>query len=586
MLEVRDKLRHTQMKSTNEYKTLATNYMLPVNINRIINNIKNNSEKKGSVNTDAEYIIKMIDTILENKNTRLYCLTDEEMANPTCVKYLDDQMSKTAFKFALHESLGPKKSILVHKFSKEQLEEIAQEVISSFNKSIVEPGEMVGIIAAQSLGEPVTQLMLNAFHSSGVGGKGGTNIGVDRIKEVFSLSKNPKEPSMIIYLDKEHRGKKDFANKIASHIKFTTIKDLRNKIEIFYDPKPYAKGGFMEKDNIKTIFYTYQQNKQCCSNNIDGLPWLMRIEFDKEKLLNKEVSLLDIKSQFCFSWEKRYLDIKSVKREKRQLLEKISQLAVLSNTDNDDVPTIHLRFDMTNFGSSTLIDFMDMFVDEFKLKGMPNIEDVRGGGKASEERYISFDNPEKSMEKQTEYVVYTKGINMNEIRNIIGVDLNRTYCDDIIKTYEIFGIEAARNLIIREIINVLTGNGSSTNYQHISMFGDLMTSVGALTSIDRHGLNKLDTDPLSRASFEKTVDQLITAAVFNEIDHMKSVSSRIMAGLCIKGGTGLCNLIIDNELIANSEYTIDIGQLYKKTYEDITVQQKQEIDTDVFIPDI
>ncbi len=586
MLEVRDKLRHTQMKSTNEYKTLATNYMLPVNINRIINNIKNNSEKKGSVNTDAEFIIKLIDRILENKNTRLYCLTDEEMANPSCVKYLDDQMSKTAFKYALHESIGPKKSIIIHKFSKEQLEEIAQEVISSFNKSIVEPGEMVGIIAAQSLGEPVTQLMLNAFHSSGVGGKGGTNIGVDRIKEVFSLSKNPKEPSMVIYLDKEYRGKKDFANKIASHIKFTTIKDLRSKIEIFYDPKPYAKNGFMEKDNIKTIFYTYQQNKQCCSNNIDGLPWLMRIEFDKEKLLNKEVSLLDIKSQFCFSWEKRYLDIKSVKREKRQLLEKISQLAVLSNTDNDDVPTIHLRFDMTNFGSSTLIDFMDMFVDEFKLKGMPNIEDVRGGGKASEERYISFDNPEKSMEKQTEYVVYTKGINMYEIRNIIGVDLNRTYCDDIITTYEIFGIEAARNLIIREIINVLTGNGSSTNYQHICMFGDLMTSVGALTSIDRHGLNKLDTDPLSRASFEKTVDQLITAAVFNEIDHMKSVSSRIMAGLCIKGGTGLCNLIIDNDLIANSEYTIDVGQLYKKTYEDITVQQKQEIDTDVFIPDI
>ena len=118
------------------------------------------------------------------------------------------------------------------------------------------------------------------------------------------------------------------------------------------------------------------------------------------------------------------------------------------------------------------------------------------------------------------------------------------------------------------------------------MFGDLMTNVGTLTSIDRHGLNKLDTDPFSRASFEKTVDQLITAAVFNEVDYMKSVSSRIMAGLCIKGGTGLCNLILDKDLLENSEYTIDIGQLYKKTYEDITVQQKQEVDSDVFIPEL
>ena len=517
---------------------------------------------------------------------RLYCLTEEEMKDSNSVKYIDDQMAKTAFKYALNEILSPKKCIFNYKFSKEQPDEISVDIISSFNSSIVEPGEMVGIIAAQSLGEPVTQLMLNSFHSSGVGGKGGSSIGVDRIKEVFSLSKNPKEPIMMIYFNPEQRTKKDFVNKIASHIKFTTIHDLRNKIEIFYDPKPYGKGSFMESDNIKTIFYTYQQNKQCCSNTIDGLPWLMRIEFDKEKLLNKEVSLLDIKSQFCFNWEKRYQDVKNIKREKRQLLEKISQLAVLSNTDNDDIPTIHIRFDMTNFNSATIIDFMDLFVDEFKLKGMEGIDDILGGGKAQEERYISFDNPENSLEKKSEYVIYTKGINMDDIRNIIGVDLSRTYCNDIITVYEIFGIEAARNLIIREIITVLTSNGSSTNYQHVGMFGDLMTNVGTLTSIDRHGLNKLDTDPFSRASFEKTVDQLITAAVFNEVDYMKSVSSRIMAGLCIKGGTGLCNLILDKDLLENSEYTIDIGQLYKKTYEDITVQQKQEVDSDVFIPEL
>ena len=58
-----------------------------------------------------------------------------------------------------------------------------------------------------------------------------------------------------------------------------------------------------------------------------------------------------------------------------------------------------------------------------------------------------------------------------------------------------------------------------------------------------------------------------------------------MAGLCIKGGTGLCNLILDKNLLENAEYTIDVGQLYNKTYEDITVQSKQEIDTDVFIPE-
>jgi len=51
---------------------------------------------------------------------------------------------------------------------------------------------------------------------------------------------------------------------------------------------------------------------------------------------------------------------------------------------------------------------------------------------------------------------------------------------------------------------------------------------------------------------------------------MKSVSSRIMAGLVIKGGTGLCNLILDTELLEKSEYLEDIGQKYVKTYHEVT----------------
>lgn len=585
MLNVRDHIRHTQVKATMNYITLNTIYMLPVNIMRIIDNIRNYQIDNKKVIDDPNYIMDKINFIIDNNNTKLYSMTNEELKNSKSFKSNDSYLSKTAFKYALLDTLNPKKCIINYKLSKEQIDDITVQIIKSFNKAVVEPGEMIGIIAAQSLGEPVTQMTLNTFHTSGVAAIGGANLGVPRLKEVFSLSKNLKEPLMIIYFDKEHNNKKDFANKIASYIKFTTIKDLRTKIEIYYDPQPYKKDGFMDKDNVYNIFYSYQQNKNCCQNTIDGLNWLMRIEFDKEKLLTKEVTLLDIKSSFCQAWVKRYLDIKTLKREKRQILEKITQLAVLSNTDNDDIPTIHIRFDMNNFNSATLVDFMDLFVDEFKLKGIEDIVDIRGGN-AIEARMISFDEIDKKLEKNSEYVIYTKGINMASIRNIIGVDLNRTYCNDIITTYEIFGIEAARNMIIREIISVFTANGSTVNFQHVSVFGDLMTNVGTLTSIDRHGLNKLDTDPFSRASFERPVEQLINAAIFNEVDYMKSVSSRIMAGLCIKGGTGLCNLILDKDLLENSEYTIDVGQLYKKTYNDISSKSNIEIDENVFIPEI
>jgi DNA-directed RNA polymerase beta' subunit len=579
IIKMRNHLRETQIKATMNYLNLNTNYMFPVNLNRIIDNTKNNDHKE-SVITDVEYILKSIEHILLPNNCRLYSMTEDEINNAKCPKNIDDKISKLAFRYALYETLAPKKCILTYKLSKEQLDDIVKQIISSFNRSIVEPGEMVGILGAQSLGEPVTQMVLNTFHSTGLG----VNAGVPRIQEVFSLSKNLKTPIMVIYLDEEHRHNKDYAKKISSHIKFTTIKDLRTKIDIYYDNNPYEKGGIMEKDNVYNIFYAYQVSKSCCLNKIEGLPWLMRIEFDKEKLMNKEVSLLDIKSKFCVEWEKRYQDIKSLKRDKRHILDKITQLAVLTNSENDNIPIMHIRFDMTNFNSSTLIDFLDIFIDDFKLKGINDIKDIIGVND-SEPKLITF-NPEGNIETKTENIIMTNGINMQTIRDIIGVDLTRTYCNDILAVYEMFGIEAARNLIIKEITTVFEGNAVPLNYQHISIFADLMTNVGTLTSIDRHGLNKLDTDPLARASFEKSVEQLIAASVFNEVDHMKSVSSRIMAGLCIKGGTGLCNLVLDKDLLENSEYTIDIGQLYNKTFDDIVpINDKQEIDTDVFIPD-
>jgi DNA-directed RNA polymerase II subunit RPB1 len=85
----------------------------------------------------------------------------------------------------------------------------------------------------------------------------------------------------------------------------------------------------------------------------------------------------------------------------------------------------------------------------------------------------------------------------------------------------------------------------------------MMTHNGETTSIDRHGLSKLETDPLAKASFEQTMDHFINAAIFNEKDTMKSVSSNIMLGKIIPGGTGCFDLMLDTNKLENSEYTSD-----------------------------
>ena len=97
-----------------------------------------------------------------------------------------------------------------------------------------------------------------------------------------------------------------------------------------------------------------------------------------------------------------------------------------------------------------------------------------------------------------------------------------------------------------------------------------MTNNGKLVSMDRHGINRLETDPLSRASFEMPIEQLTKAAMFCEKDHMRSVSSRIMAGRVIPGGSGLCDILLDVDMIQNSEYIEDIESIHRSNFISLT----------------
>lgn len=394
-----------------------------------------------------------------------------------------------------------------------------------------------------------------------------TNLGVPRVKEILSLSKNIKTPIMYIYMNKENRGNIETANKIASYIKYTTLKDIRRKIDIYYDPNPLKKEGFMDKDNVFNVFYSHTPSKNSCQSEISSLPWLLRVELDREKMMEKDITLLDVKSKFCNNWEKRYGDVKGLKKEERILLERITQTSILSNSDSDKQPIIHVRFDMTEFDFAIMISFIDTFIDSFKLKGIESVNKINA---IAEEAIVTFDNENEEMKREKQNVIYTAGVNMIDIRYINGIDLNKTITNDIVTIYETFGIDAARGAILKELKSVFANAGNNVNFQHIETLVDIMTNTGIPTSIDRHGMNKSETDPLARASFEKTVDQLIQAAVFGEIDHMKSVSSRIMTGLVIKGGTGLCDVILDSELLEKSEYIEDIEQKYVKTYNELS----------------
>jgi len=289
---------------------------------------------------------------------------------------------------------------------------------------------------------------------------------------------------------------------------------------------------------------------------IDGLPWLMRIEIIKEKMLDKEISLLDIKSKFCHWWESRFNDIKNIKKEEKRIINKITNIAILSNSDNDIQPVIHIRFNVRDvdkdpFNRETINEFIDHIIDKFKLKGIEEIVDIPS---IKLEKLISYDNDDQEIKNDDEYIIYTSGINLTEIRYIVGIDLMNSISNDVYDVYNTFGIEIARARLLRELNDAYEAASNVVGYTHLSVLADIMTSSGILMSVDRHGMGKSDMDVLGRASFERAVEQILTASVFNETDHMTGVSSRIMCGQVIKGGTGFCDVILDLDMIEKSEY--------------------------------
>ncbi len=535
MKKYRDEMREIQQKALMNFKTMEEKFMVPVNLFRITQDY---SAKGENLDLTPKDVLDSIEEFLESSETKL--LPGANKGNKRLIE--DDKSLKFILEIALHEYLSPNKCIFEYGLSKTKLKEIWKEITLSFIKSMAEPGEMVGVLAAQSIGEPTTQLNLNTKHFAGVASKSGAASGVPRLIELLSFSKDIKTPQMAVYFDDNIRSDKNAVNKIASYFKFLSIKQLIDSAEIYYDVGTEKK---LTQDNVSTPFFVNNQKAELTS-----LPFVFRLKMNLEKMLDKETTLLDIKTKFVAYWYKNFTNTKTMKKNEKDIFSKISRCAILSNTTADKEQIIHIRFSMSSFNYQILVDFLNVVLENITLKGIDGISDIN----MEEQRVLNFNKETGATQVEKEFVVTTSGINLERLKYMKGVNSNRVSVNDIFTIYRNYGIEATRQILMIEYFKVL---GDKLNSTHLSLLVDMMTHNGETTSIDRHGLSKLESDPCARASFEQTMDHFINAAIFNEKDTMKSVSSNVMLGKVIPGGTGSFDLMLDTNKLENSEYTSD-----------------------------
>jgi DNA-directed RNA polymerase subunit A" len=118
-----------------------------------------------------------------------------------------------------------------YKLKKAEIEAIIEETVREYQNALVEPGEAIGTVAAQSIGEPSTQMTLNTFHYAGVA-EINVTLGLPRIIEIVDARKNPSTPIMTVYLDEKHRYDREKALEVARRIEGTTPENLAREMSI------------------------------------------------------------------------------------------------------------------------------------------------------------------------------------------------------------------------------------------------------------------------------------------------------------------------------------------------------------------
>ena len=191
-------------------------------------------------------------------------LIESQSIIDTGKKATTDEITQLSKKYT--KTFNPRLSSIVNealrnaKLSKKGIESVCKKGLELYNKSKVEPGQAVGIVTAQSIGEPGTQMTLRTFHTAGIAEKNVT-LGLPRIIELVDARKKPATPSMDIFLSKDLKSDRDSAIEIARNILQTTVKDLVAEVETDYATeiklhlkmKRLADRGCTTKDVISAL---------------------------------------------------------------------------------------------------------------------------------------------------------------------------------------------------------------------------------------------------------------------------------------------------------------------------------------------
>src|SRR5437899_3315278 len=371
-----------------------------------------------------------------------------------------------ATKDTIEKSLEPSKEVLsplildrlrdalvASKLTKTGVEEAVEQAIDNYKQALVEPGEAAGIVSAQSIGEPGTQMTLRTFHFAGVREQNVT-LGLPRLIEIVDARKIPSTPNMTVYLDAKYRTSREKAQEVATLLTHTTLGDIASTFET------------------------------------DVTRMRIDVKLNPQVMREREVSVQEVREALVLA----NADVK------------VESYSVEIKTKDLEIPQFR------RLASKLVVAH---------IKGIPAVKRAL------------------VIEEKGEWIVRTEGSSLALALEVPGVDTSRTVSNNINETAVVLGIEAARNVIVKEALGVLEEQGLDVDVRHVMLVADMMTSSGDVLQVGRHGVSGEKASTLAKAAFEITIPTIVDAAVKGITDTLRGVAENVIVGQQIPMGTGL-----------------------------------------------
>jgi DNA-directed RNA polymerase II subunit RPB1 len=399
-------------------------------------------------------------------------------------------------------------AVHVQGFNEAEFEGLCVAIEAVYHRSLVQYGEAVGSLCAQSIGEPTTQMTLNSFHQSGLS-KGAVHVGMPRLVELTDCNASVAFSSVTIITEPGH------ADWVAAHCVYTVLEDVVGSSAVLWQPPAdWIPAGASQ--------------------------WLLKLYLRPSVMQERMISIRDIVAAI------RNLFSEEEKENVNGLVEYFTE----PNDFKETPPEIHIRpYHFWELAKSTPDpkEANRILLEDFKIRSLTKIE-LGGiaGIRNAWTRVINASHCDPASGALTtvqKTVVETEGTALAALMQFPHVIPQTTYSNNINEIAEVLGLEAAIFMLFHELRHIFVTEGTNIDERHYLTLVNIMSFRGYLVPLRRHGLNALDTGPLCKATFEKTMDTFKEGCLFRIKDGLQGPSESVLFTQRIPLGTGMVTLI-------------------------------------------